>query len=126
MVHEASTMALVTNLTSKTLNALNAIDTSIVDIYQERTGLDRDEIINLITNETRFTADEAIKKVLQMKNHLVNRLIKNREGVNNVKDTKYVAMLATLQTITAMIDEAEEDPEPSSGDSLEQRSRCRK
>ena len=72
---------LATNQTSKTLNALNAIDTSIVDIYQERTGLDRDEIINLITNETWFTADEAIKKVLQMKNHLVNRLIKIRRGL---------------------------------------------
>ena len=124
MVHEASTMAFGNKSDiQKTLNALNAIDTSIVDIYQERTGLDRDEIINLITNETWFTADEAIKKGFADEKSSRKSIDKNKEGVNNVKDTKYVAMLKQqLQTITAMIDEAEEDPkEPSSGDSLEQR-----
>ena len=124
MVHEASTMAFGNKSDiQKTLNALTAIDTSIVDIYHDRTGLDRDEIDNLIANETWLTADEAIKKGFADEKSSRKSIDKNKEGVNNVKDTKYVAMLKQqLQTITAMIDEAEEDPkEPSSGDSLEQR-----
>ena len=81
MVHEASTMAFGNKSDiQKTLNALTAIDTSIVDIYHDRTGLDCDEIVNLITNETWLTADEAINKVLQMRNHLVN-LLRSRKKV---------------------------------------------
>ena len=41
MVHEASTMAFGNKSDiQKTLNALTAIDTSIVDIYHDRTGLE--------------------------------------------------------------------------------------
>ena len=80
MVHEASTMAFGNKSDiQKTLNAF-AIDTSIVDIYHDRTGLDRDEIVNLITNETWLTADEESIKVLQMRNHLVN-LLRSRKKV---------------------------------------------
>ncbi|MCK6069066.1 Clp protease ClpP [Staphylococcus haemolyticus] len=124
MVHEASTMAFGNKSDiQKTLNALTAIDTSIVDIYHDRTGLDRDEIDNLIANETWLTADEAINKGFADEKSSRKSVEKQKEGVENLKDTKYVAMLKQqLQTITAMIDEAEEDPkEPSSGDSLEQR-----
>ncbi|MGL4053629.1 head maturation protease, ClpP-related [Staphylococcus haemolyticus] len=124
MVHEASTMAFGNKSDiQKTLNALTAIDTSIVDIYHDRTGLDRDEIDNLIANETWLTADEAINKGFADEKSSRKSVEKQKEGVENLKDTKYVAMLKQqLQTIKAMIDEAEEDPkEPSSGDSLEQR-----
>ena len=44
MVHEAATLAIGNKADiKKTLNALETIDESIVDIYQEKTGLDRDE-----------------------------------------------------------------------------------
>ncbi|MGX0251330.1 ATP-dependent Clp protease, protease subunit [Staphylococcus hominis] len=125
MVHEASTMAFGNKSDiQKTLNALTAIDTSIVDIYQDRTGLDRDEIVNLITNETWLTADEAINKGFADEKSSRKSVEKQKEGVSNLKDSKYIARLKEQQKIiNAMIDEAEEETpdEPSSDDSNEQR-----
>lgn len=124
MVHEASTMAFGNKSDiQKTLNALTAIDTSIVDIYHDRTGLDRDEIVNLITNETWLTADEAINKGFADEKSSRKSVEKQKEGVSNLKDSKYIARLKEQQKIiNAMIDEAEEtSDEPSSDDSNEQR-----
>lgn len=124
MVHEASTMAFGNKSDiQKTLNALTAIDTSIVDIYHDRTGLDRDEIVNLITNETWLTADEAINKGFADEKPSRKSVEKQKEGVSNLKDSKYIARLKEQQKIiNAMIDEAEEtSDEPSSDDSNEQR-----
>ena len=124
MVHEASTMAFGNKSDiQKTLNALTAIDTSIVDIYHDRTGLDRDEIVNLIINETWLTADEAINKGFADEKSSRKSVEKQKEGVSNLKDSKYIARLKEQQKIiNAMIDEAEEtSDEPSSDDSNEQR-----
>ena len=125
MVHEASTMAFGNKSDiQKTLNALTAIDTSIVDIYHDRTGLNRDEIVNLITNETWLTADEAINKGFADEKSSRKSVEKQKEGVSNLKDSKYIARLKEQQKIiNAMIDEAEEETpdEPSSDDSNEQR-----
>ena len=124
MVHEASTMAFGNKSDiQKTLNALTAIDTSIVDIYHDRTGLDRDEIVNLITNETWLTADEAINKGFADEKSSRKSVEKQKEGVSNLKDSKYIARLKEQQKIiNAMIDEAEEtSDDPSSDDSNEQR-----
>ena len=125
MVHEASTMAFGNKSDiQKTLNALTAIDTSIVDIYHDRTGLDRDEIVNLITNETWLTAEEAINKGFADEKSSRKSVEKQKEGVSNLKDFKYIARLKEQQKIiNAMIDEAEEETpdEPSSDDSNEQR-----
>ena len=106
------------------MNALTAIDTSIVDIYHDRTGLDRDEIVNLITNETWLTADEAINKGFADEKSSRKSVEKQKEGVENLKDSKYVARLKEQRSIlNAMINEAEEGTpdEPSSDDSNEQR-----
>lgn len=124
MVHEASTMAFGNKSDiQKTLNALTAIDTSIVDIYHDRTGLDCDEIVNLITNETWLTTDEAINKGFADEKSSRKSVEKQKEGVSNLKDSKYIARLKEQQKIiNAMIDEAEEtSDEPSSDDSNEQR-----
>ena len=125
MVHEASTMAFGNKSDiQKTLNALTAIDTSIVDIYHDRTGLDRDEIVNLITNETWLTADEAINKGFADEKSSRKSVEKQKEGVSNLKDSKYIARLKEQRSIlNAMINEAEEETldEPSSDDSNEQR-----
>lgn len=106
------------------MNALTAIDTSIVDIYHDRTGLDRDEIDNLIANETWLTADEAINKGFADEKSSRKSVDKQKEGVENLKDSKYVARLKEQRSIlNAMIDEAEEGTpdEPSSDDSNEKR-----
>lgn len=61
MIHEASTVAYGTKADiQKTMNALEAIDESIVAIYAERTGKSAEELRNMITAETWFTADEAV------------------------------------------------------------------
>src|SRR5699024_11946351 len=49
MIHEASTFAVGTKSEmQKTLNALKSMDNSIVDIYHEKTGLDKTEILQLM------------------------------------------------------------------------------
>jgi ATP-dependent Clp protease, protease subunit len=61
MIHEASTWAWGTKHDiRKTLNALEGIDKSIADIYMTRFQGERSEIETMITNETWFTASEAV------------------------------------------------------------------
>lgn len=63
MIHEASTMAYGTKGDiQKTLNALEAIDESILQIYAQKTGLSNEEIRNMIVAETWMTAEEAFEK----------------------------------------------------------------
>ena len=63
MIHEASSFAFG-NKTDihKVLNALETIDASLVSIYAERTGIETDEIKDLLNAETWFTAEEAVNK----------------------------------------------------------------
>ena len=63
MIHEASTWAFGNKSDiQKTLNALETIDDSLVAVYVERTGLDAEEISDLLKAETWMTADEAVEK----------------------------------------------------------------
>lgn len=63
MIHEASTFAFGNKTDiQKTLNALETIDDSLVAIYAERTGIETDEIKDLLNAETWFTAEEAVNK----------------------------------------------------------------
>jgi ATP-dependent Clp protease, protease subunit len=62
MIHEASTWTWGTKHDiRKTLNALEGIDKSIADIYMTRFKGERSEIETMITNETWFTASEAVE-----------------------------------------------------------------
>src|SRR5699024_4142898 len=62
MIHEASTFAIgMKSEMQKTLNALKLMDNSIVDIYNEKTELDKNEILQLMEKETWFTFVEAVK-----------------------------------------------------------------
>ena len=62
MVHEASTIAWGNKADiQKVLNSLDTIDDSLVSIYAERTGADKETINSWIEEETWFTADEAIE-----------------------------------------------------------------
>lgn len=63
MIHEASTFAYGTKSDiKKTLNALEAIDQSLVDIYVNKTGLPDDEISEMLKAETWLTGPEAVEK----------------------------------------------------------------
>lgn len=61
MIHEASTFAWGNKgEIQKTLNALEGIDKSIVDIYMTRYTGEREEIETMLVGETWFTASEAV------------------------------------------------------------------
>lgn len=63
MIHEASTFAYGTKSDiQKTMNALEAIDQSLVDIYVNKTGLSHDEISEMLKAETWLTGPEAVAK----------------------------------------------------------------
>lgn len=63
MIHEASTLAYGNKAdVQKTLNALQTIDESLIDIYAERTSLERKELENMMVAETWMGADEAVEK----------------------------------------------------------------
>ncbi|WP_415409773.1 head maturation protease, ClpP-related [Staphylococcus agnetis] len=63
MIHEAATIAIGNKAdVKKTLNALETLDASIVEVYKDKTGLDEKEIEQLMTGETWFTAKDAVDK----------------------------------------------------------------
>lgn len=61
MIHEASTFC-YGNKTDikKTLNALETIDQSIIDIYKDKTNKTEEELRSMLEGETWLTADEAV------------------------------------------------------------------
>ena len=62
MIHEASTWAFGNKADiRKTLNALEGIDKSIVDIYMTRYQGEREEVETMLVNETWFTSSEAVE-----------------------------------------------------------------
>lgn len=62
MVHEASTLCWGNKSDiKKTLEAMETIDQSIIDIYKERTGQSAEQISEWMAEEKYFTADEAVK-----------------------------------------------------------------
>lgn len=63
MIHQASTFAWGDKSElSKTMNALETIDDSLIDIYKERTGKDYEVLSEYLAKETWFTADEAVSE----------------------------------------------------------------
>ena len=99
MIHEASTFAVGTKSEmQKTLNALKSMDNSIVDIYHEKTGLDKTEILQLMEEETWFTSEEAVKY------KFADNVITTKGGDSVGKHTKN----DIAKRIVAMLNEEEE------------------
>ena len=99
MIHEASTFAVGTKSEmQKTLNALKSMDNSIVDIYHEKTGLDKTEILQLMEEETWFTSEEAVKY------KFADNVITTKGGDSVAKHTKN----DIAKRIVAMLNEEEE------------------
>lgn len=105
MVHEANTIAWGTKADiQKVLNSLETIDESLVSIYAERTGADKEIIKSWIEEETWFTADEAIEAGLADSKREKEKEVENKATVNidtekiaemvmNQFEQKYAAML---------------------------------
>lgn len=120
MIHEASTFAFGNKSDiRKTLNALESVDNSLVDIYRNKTGLDRNELQDLITNETWLTSDEAVEK------GFADEKYSNKE-VRNMDKKQFVANLKEQQQLLAQmirnVDEEQPTPEePDNKDTVDQR-----
>lgn len=63
MIHNASTIAIGDhNEMSKTSDFLQSVNRSIASAYQQKTGLNQDELLDLMNKETWLTAEEAKEK----------------------------------------------------------------
>ncbi|MTE02753.1 head maturation protease, ClpP-related [Lactobacillus johnsonii] len=63
MIHRASTISIGnSDDLSSALNALNSLDQSFVDLYSQKTGLDRQEVYKLMCNTTWMNAKQAVDK----------------------------------------------------------------
>ncbi|MDD9139144.1 Clp protease ClpP [Fructobacillus sp. CRL 2054] len=63
MIHQASTMAEGNqDDMAKTINALQGIDESIASAYEQKTGIDQGQLLNMMSNETWLGAKDAVDK----------------------------------------------------------------
>ena len=63
MIHRASTISIGnSDDLSSALNALDSLDQSFVDLYSQKTGLDRQEVYKLMCNTTWMNAKQAVDK----------------------------------------------------------------
>ena len=103
MIHEASTWAMGTKSDiKKTLNALETIDQSIIDIYHARTGIEKDVIEQMLIEETWLTADKA--KELKFVDDISGRT-SSKEVVKMANELKFSA--TQLQKILNAVEEYE-------------------
>lgn len=82
MIHQASTMTYGTKTDiQKTMNALEAIDDSLADIYVNKTGLSKEEISDMLKAETWLTAAQAVEKGFATS---VKKEVKQDEEIENL------------------------------------------
>lgn len=63
MIHRASTISVGnSDDLSSALNALDSLDQSFVDLYSQKTGLDKQEVYRLMCNTTWMNAKQAVDK----------------------------------------------------------------
>lgn len=63
MIHRASTVSIGnSDDLSSALNALDSLDQSFVDLYSQKTGLDKQEVYRLMCNTTWMNAKQAVDK----------------------------------------------------------------
>ncbi|WP_181894696.1 head maturation protease, ClpP-related [Staphylococcus felis] len=120
MIHEASLMAFGDKSTlQKALNAVESANKSIVEIYHERTGIDKTELSRMMANETWFTADEAVMQKFADEKY-------SKKEVTNMDKKQLVASLKEQQKLLAQMisnvnEESQPPDEPDNKDTLEER-----
>ena len=109
MIHEASTFTYGTKTDiQKTMNALEAIDESIIDIYVQKTGLSREEIRDMVVAETWLTAEEALEKGFA--NSVESVVEKTPEPIVNSIDESVIDSI--VEKITAKLNTSKKEPMP--------------
>ena len=108
MIHEASTMAYGTKSDmQKTLNALESIDQSLVDIYANKTGLSQAEVVELLVAETWMTGPEALAKGFATSVATPVKPKEDDEMEKVVNDLKL-----QVSNLQKQIDNKKEEPQP--------------
>lgn len=100
MVHEASTITWGNKADHyKTINALETIDNSLVSVYEDKTGIDREVITDWLNGETWFTAEEAVEQGLanRLKNLSDNQVVNKKVTVNVDADEIVAKITAQLE-----------------------------
>ena len=123
MIHEASTFAWGNkNDIKKVLGALETIDTLIIDIYSEKTNIDKSELENYLLNETWFTADEAVelgfadeKKSEENANKDIENILTNDFIQNLFKNETFVQKVSSMLNNNALDNKEEEETTNNSG-----------
>lgn len=102
---------------------MDVTDQSIVNAYEAKTGLDRDEILKMMSDETWMTAQDAVdkgfadaistgsndKKPVQMMNGVTQPLL-NHEAVNKIKNLMAKARQAKPENV---VETPQDDKEPT-------------
>lgn len=120
MIHNPSTCAYGDhNEMAKAMDVLATIKESIINAYEEKTGLPREEISDLMEKETWMTCDEAIDKkfcdgLIEDENtkNLVMNCIQNRMFVYNSLYGKKNANVEPKNTAEEGSPSQEPEPEP--------------
>ena len=117
MVHEASTIAWGNKSDiQKVLNSLDTIDDSLVSIYAERTGADKETINSWIEEETWFTADEAIEVGLADSKREKEKEVENKATVNiDAEKIAEMVMNQFEQKYAAMLQPKQQEPKQATG-----------
>lgn len=97
MIHKASTVSMGNaDDFAHDSKMLDVTDQSIVNAYEEKTGLDRDDILQLMANETWMTAQDAVdkgfadnisagSKIPQVVNAVSNQPFLNSTAITKIK-----------------------------------------
>lgn len=125
MIHKASTISMgnADDLDHDS-KMLDVTDQSIVNAYEAKTGMDRDDILQLMANETWMTAQDAVDKgfadnvaVGSQQPQLVNAI--GAPTLSNEAISKVKTLLAKVRSakpdnkVETPVDKKEEQPAPS-------------
>lgn len=125
MIHKASTISMgnADDLDHDS-KMLDVTDQSIVNAYEAKTGMDRDDILQLMANETWMTAQDAVDKgfadnvsVGSQQPQLVNAI--GTPALSNEAISKVKTLLAKVRSakpdnkVETPVDKKEEQPAPS-------------
>ena len=111
MIHEASTFCFGNKSdVEKVLNALESIDSSLLSIYAERTGISCDVLTNWMKEEKFFTAEEAVQE--GMADKLSVEKTEPTSSEPNVQAMIDKAVQAALTKMKITAEQHTQDPEP--------------
>ena len=91
----------------KTAETLDTVTSSIADVYAAKTGLSKDDVMDMVNAETWMTADEAVAK------GFATNVSKEKAAVKNTYDLKLLNFHRVPDELTPEPEAVIEEPAPS-------------